>query len=59
MHYARPGELIGFKTELLLCELARAFALARAATVPRVPCPIVVLAIIIHISTETTQHFGD
>jgi hypothetical protein len=59
MHEAWPSELIRFQPELLLCELAFAFAIARGAAIPRVLSLIVVLTIIIHVSTEAAHYFCD
>jgi hypothetical protein len=58
MFKAWSSELIGFQTELLLCELAYAFALPRCPAIPRILCLIVVLTII-HVSTEATHYFID
>jgi hypothetical protein len=55
VHHAWPCELIGFQTEFLLCEFAYAFAIARTPAIHRILCLIVVLAIIIHVSTEATH----
>jgi hypothetical protein len=59
MFKAWSSELIGFQAKLLLSELAYALAIPRTPAIPRVLCLIVVLAIIIHVSTEATHYFVD